>query len=83
METHLYLSVMPEALIASQLSPPSFGTYYATGSEKKSRSQAMFFELDPDFRHPYFDIEAGLERLVPHEDGSPKRSVYISIYRVL
>jgi hypothetical protein len=83
METHLYLSVMPEALIASQLSPSAFGSYYAVGSEKKSRSMAMFYELDPDFRHQYFDIEAGYERLVPHEDGSPKRSVYISIYRVL
>ncbi|MBL7199833.1 MAG: hypothetical protein ISS56_06765 [Anaerolineae bacterium] len=83
METHLYLSMMPEALVASQLSPESFGTYYATGSEKKSRSQAMFFELDPDFRHPYFDIDAGYKRLVPHEDGTPKRSVYISVYRVL
>jgi hypothetical protein len=82
-ETHLYLSVMPEALIASQLSPQSFGTYYATGSEKKSRSQAMFFDLDPNFRDPYFDVEAGYSRLVPHEDGSLKRSVYISIYRVL
>jgi len=83
MEKHLYLSVMPEALFASQLPPESFGTYYAIGSEKKSHSQAMFFELDPDFRHEYFDLDAGLKRLVPHEDGSPKRSVYISIYRVL
>jgi hypothetical protein len=83
METHLYLSVMPEALIASQLEPETFGTYYAIGSEKKSHSQAMFFELDPGFRHPFFDFEAGLKRLVPHEDGSPKRSVYLSIYRVL
>jgi hypothetical protein len=82
-ETHLYLSVMPEALVASQLPPQSFGTYYAVGSEKKSHSQAMFFELDPDFRHEYFDMEAGYKRLVPHEDGTPKRSVYISIYRVL
>ena len=83
METHLYLSVMPEALVASQLSPKAFGTYYATGSQKKSRSMATIFELDPDFRHPYFDMAAGYQRLVPHEDGSPKRSVYISIYRVL
>ncbi len=83
MERHLYLSVMPEALVASQLPPHAFGAYYATGSRKKSRSQAMFFELDPDFRHEYFNIEAGYKRLVPHEDGSPKRSVYISIYRVL
>jgi hypothetical protein len=74
---------MPEALVASQLPPKVFGTYYATGSEKKHRSQAMFFELDPGFRDDYFDIEAGYKRLVPHEDGTPKRSVYISIYRVL
>jgi hypothetical protein len=83
MESHLYLSVMPEALIASQLDPEQFGAYYATGSQKKSRSMAMFFELDLDYRHEYFDMEAGFDRLVPHEDGSPKRSVYISVYRVV
>jgi hypothetical protein len=83
METHLYLSVMPEALIASQLAPEAFGAYYATGSQKKSRSMAMFFELDPGFRNEYFDLEAGYKRVIPHEDGSPKRSVYISVYRVL
>ena len=83
MEKYLYLSVIPEALVASQLPPEAFGTYYAVGSEKKSQSPAMFFELDPDFRHEYFNIDAGYERLVPHEDGSPKRSVYIAVYRVL
>ena len=83
MESHLYLSVMPEALIASHLTPEQFGAYYATGSQKKSRSMAMFFELDPDYRHEYFDMEAGLARLVPHEDGAPKRSAYISVYRVV
>lgn len=83
METHLYVSVLPEALIASQLSPTAFGTYYATGSQKKSRSPAIFFELDPSFRDPYFSLDEGYDRLVPHEDGTPKRSVYISIYRVL
>ena len=83
MEPHLYLSVMPEALIASQLTPEQFGAYYATGSQKKSRSMAMFFELDTDYRNEFFDTEAGLRRLVPHEDGAPKRSVYISVYRVI
>jgi hypothetical protein len=83
MERHLYLSMIPEALIASHLDPESFGVYYAVGNAKKSRSEAMFFELDPTFRHEYFDMDAGYKRLVPHEDGSPKRSVYISIYRVL
>jgi hypothetical protein len=77
------MSLIPEALIASHLDPEAFGVYYACGNAKKSRSEAMFFELDPAFRNAYFDIEEGYRRLVPHEDGSPKRSVYISIYRVL
>ncbi len=80
---HLYLSMIPEALIASQLSPEEFGVYYAVGSQKKSRGQAIFFEVDPDFRTDELPIEEGLERCIPHEDGSPKRSVYISVYRAL
>jgi hypothetical protein len=80
---HLYLSMIPEALIASQLSPEEFGIYYAVGSEKKSRGQAMFFELDPEFRTDELPVEEGLRRCVPHDDGSPKRSVYISVYRAL
>ena len=80
---HLYLSMLPEALIASQLSPEEFGVYYAIGSEKKSRGQAIFFELDPEFRTDALPVEEGLRRCTPHEDGSPKRSVYISVYRAL
>ena len=83
MTVHLYFSLIPEALIASMLPPDEFGTYYAVGSHKKLHGQAMFIELDPNFRHDFFKIEAGIERCVPHEDGSPKRSVYISTYRVL
>lgn len=80
---HLYLSMIPEALIASQLTPEQFGVYYAVGSLKKSRGQAIFLEIDLDFRHDELPIEEGLARCVPHEDGTPKRSVYISVYRVL
>jgi len=80
---HLYLSMIPEALIASMLAPEEFGVYYAVGSQKKARGQAIFFEIDPDFRHDYFRIEEGIRRCMPHEDGSPKRSIYISVYRVL
>ncbi len=83
MSIHLYLSMIPEALIASMLTPEEFGVYYALGSAKKARGQAIFFEIDPDFRHDYFRIEEGFRRCVPHEDGSPKRSIYISVYRVL
>ena len=83
MTRHLYLSLIPEAMIASMLPPNEFGTYYAVGSHKKDRGQAVFAEIDPAFRSGYFRIEQGLERCVPHEDGRPKRSVYISTYRVL
>jgi hypothetical protein len=83
MTIHLYLSLIPEALIASMLPPAEFGMYYAVGSHKKERGQAVFAELDPDFRNNYFKIEKGLARCVPHDDGRPKRSVYISTYRVL
>jgi hypothetical protein len=83
MTVHLYLSLIPEALIASMLPPAEFGMYYAVGSHKKLHGQAVFAELDPGFRNDYFRIEKGLKRCVPHEDGHPKRSVYISTYRVL
>lgn len=82
-DVHLYLSLIPEALIASMLTPEEFGVYYAVGTEKKARGEAIFAELDPDFRHDYFRVEEGIRRCVPHEDGSPKRSIYISVYRVL
>jgi len=75
--------MIPEALIASMLAPEEFGVYYAVGSQKKARGQAIFFEIDPDFRHDYFRIEEGIRRCMPHEDGSPKRSIYISVYQVL
>lgn len=83
MAVHLYLSLIPEALIASMLTPEEFGVYYAVGSAKKSRGQAIFCEIDPDFRNDYFRIKEGIRRCVPHEDGTPKRSIYISVYRAL
>ena len=83
MTVHLYLSMIPEALIASMLTPEEFGVYYAVGAEKKARGQAIFCEIDPGFRDEFFRIDEGVERCVPHEDGSPKRSIYISVYRVL
>jgi len=83
MTIHLYLSMIPEALIASMLTPEEFGSYYAVGPEKKTRGEAIFCEIAPDFRHEFFRIEEALQRCVPDADGSPKPSVYISIYRVL
>ncbi|NOX61767.1 MAG: hypothetical protein GXP42_07460 [Chloroflexi bacterium] len=83
MTVHLYLSLIPEALIASMLPPEEFGEYYTVGDTKKHSEQAMFVELDPDFRHPFFRIDEGIARCVPHADGRPKKSVYIATYRVL
>ena len=83
MTIHLYLSLIPEALIASMLAPEEFGVYYAVGGLKKSRGQAVFFEVNPDFRHEFFRIDEGIRRCVPHDDGSPKASIYISVYRAL
>jgi len=83
MTVHLYLSLIPEALIASMLEPEEFGNYYAVGTKKKTSGQAIFFEVDPEFESSYFRIKEAVSRCVPHEDGSPKASIYISIYRVL
>ena len=83
MTVHLYLSLIPEALIASTLSPEEFGVYYTVGYSKKQAAQAMFVELDSDYRDDFFSIDEGIARCVPHEDGRPKKSVYIATYRVL
>ena len=83
MTVHLYFSLIPEALIASNLPPEQFGQYYATGSGFKSKGQCLFFEVDPSFRHPYFEIDTAISRCVPAADGTPKHSVYVSTYRVL
>ena len=83
MAVHLYLSTIPEALIASMLTPHDFGTYYAVGTEKKSRGQAQFFMVDRGFASDYFPMAEIDARCVPHANGDPKHSVYLSVYRVL
>jgi hypothetical protein len=83
MAVYLYFSLIPEALIASMLPSEEFGHYLAVGSKYLTKGEAVFCELDPGFRDDYFEIEAGIQRCTPHPDGTPKNSVYISIYRVL
>jgi len=83
MDTHLYLLVFPESLVVSMLGPAEFGAYLATGTKKRAREQAMYFELDSGFESDYFDLEKAKKACVPHEDGRPKHSVYVSTYRVL
>lgn len=83
METYLYLLLFPESLVMSMLGPSEFGAYLATGTKKRAREQAMYFELNRGFDSDYFDLEKASKSCVPHEDGRPKHSVYVSTYRVL
>ena len=83
MKIHYYLSLIPESLVASMLTPEEFGNYYALGSHKRSRGQAIFFEIDPDKAGEAIDRETVAARCVPHEDGSPRKSSYLKIYRAL
>jgi hypothetical protein len=83
-DTHIYLSVIPQALIASMLDPEEFGRYYAVGTKVHSRGEAIFFEVDPS-QLPAGEFPLNLieERCVAKPDGRPKKSVYLGIYRVL
>ena len=83
MEQYLYLSLIPEALIYSQLTPEMFGKYMAVGDKKLTRGPAMFFALDPDLKSDAFQLEKARAKCTPHADGSPRRSSYVSVYNVL
>jgi hypothetical protein len=84
MAIYVYLSLIPESLISSMLPPEEFGSYYAVGTKKRSRGQAIFFEVDREqLDEQYFPLETIEKRCVPHEDGTPKRTLYLSVYRAL
>jgi len=83
MSKYIYLSSIPEALIASMLPPLEFGDYMATGTKKRNVSQAVFFEVDLDIIKDQIDMEYLNTRCIRKPDGSPKSSVYLSTYRVL
>lgn len=83
-EKHLYMIVFPiNALVASQLEPDKFGEHYTTGSAKHFSGKVIFAEIDINFRHPEIEIDRYLSLTVPHEDGTPKRTKFISSYNVL
>ena len=83
MENYLYLSLIPEALILSQLPPEKFGRYLATGSKRQIEGPAVFFAVDLEADLSAFRMKEALERCVPHQDGRPRNSVYVSIFNVL
>ena len=83
MSTHLYLSLSPEALIASHLPPEEFGSYLAVGTQNHSNGQALFFELDVNMKSDALPLKDIATRCVPHRDGSKRKSTYLAVYRVL
>jgi len=83
-KNRLYLILHPNlALVGSQLEPKQFADHYTSGSSRYYSGKVLFAELDPGFRHPYFPIEEMYKEIVPHEDGRPKATKFISSYRVL
>lgn len=85
MKAHLYfLCYQTEALIASHLGPEEFGAYMAVGKYRHTSGNVMFFEVDPALAAKSIPAVAEIdERCQPHPDGSPRRSKYLSVYRVL
>lgn len=83
MSNYFYLSTTPEALIASMLPPKEFGSYMATGTKKRNVGQAIFFEVDGEEIKDSIDMDYVNSRCVMKTDGTPKSSVYLSVYKVL
>jgi hypothetical protein len=84
MKAHVYLMCYQgEALVASHLSPEAFGTYMAVGTQKHTAGNLVFFEVDSAAAAAALEL-GDLDALCPpHRDGSPRRSKYLAIYRVL
>ena len=83
MSKYIYLTCTPEALVASMLPPEGFGMYLSTGTKKRNKGQTIFFEVDLGKIENLIDMESLNKRCVAKEDGSPKSSVYLSVYRAL
>ena len=83
MSKYIYLTCNPEALVASMLPPEGFGHYLSTGTKKRNRGQAIFFEVDLEQIENLIDLDSLNKRCVAKPDGSPKSSVYLSVYKVL
>lgn len=82
--TRLYAILHPSpSLIASQLDCDQFARHYLAGSIRHYSGKVIFAELDPAFRESYFQIDEALQEVIPHEDGRPKATKFISVYRVL
>jgi hypothetical protein len=83
MSKYIYLTCTPEALVASMLPPEGFGMYLSTGTKKRNKGQTIFFEVDLGKIENIINMDSLNKRCVAKEDGSPKSSVYLSVYRTL
>jgi hypothetical protein len=83
MKKYIYLTCNPEALVASMLPPNEFGHYLSTGTKKRNKGQVIFFEVDLEKIESLIDMDSLNRRCVAKPDGSPKSSVYLSVYKVL
>ena len=79
MTIYLYLSLIPEALVASHLPPDEYGAYLSLGSKKRSHGQAVFFKLSDSYAQQRLEAYPGIAEL---RDGRLRRSAYLSIHRV-
>ena len=83
-QTYLYMICYPNpSLVASQLDYEQFARHYVMGSSRDYSGRLIFAELDPGYRHEFFDIDKAYKELVPHEDGRPKATKFIASYRIL
>ena len=83
-QNHIYMIQHPNySLVGSQYSPEEFAAHYMSGSTRHYDGKVVFAELDLDYRNDFFDIDRGIKGLVPHADGRPKATKFISTYRVL
>lgn len=80
MTIHLYLSLIPEALVASHLPPEEYGAYLALGPKKRSQGQAIFFKLSDAYAEEKLESHPAIAEL---RDGRLRRSAYLGIHRVL
>lgn len=84
MKIHYYLTLYPmEAMIASQLEPEAFGAYMAIGTRRGSSERLIFAEVRQEALGDAFDLDYARSRCTAHDDGTPKNSVYLSVYRAL
>ncbi len=80
MTIYLYLSLIPEALVASHLPPEEYGAYLSLGSKKRSHGQALFFKLSDSYAQQKLEEFPGIAEL---RSGRLRRSAYLGIHRVL